>query len=68
MSITNFHGKNPKFAYAALSRFDYKATIEFFEQLGIVYKVEEGGKGTLFQPGLSVLDVLRYELEKTGLK
>jgi predicted Rossmann fold flavoprotein len=69
LSITNFHGKNPKFAFAALSRFDFKATIEFFEQLGIVYKIEEGGKVfPVSNQASSVLDVLRYELEKTGVK
>ena len=69
LSISNFHGRNPKFAFAALSRFDLEETIEFFEQLGVSHKVEEGGKVfPVSNQASSVLDVLRYELEEIGVK
>lgn len=69
LSISNYHGKNPKFAFAALSRFDVKRTIAFFERLGVAHKVEEGGKVfPMSNQASSVLDVLRYELEELGVK
>ncbi|NLI11846.1 NAD(P)/FAD-dependent oxidoreductase [Pelotomaculum propionicicum] len=68
LDISCYHGKNPDFARAALSRFDFKKTIDFFEDLGIAHKVEEAGKVfPVSNQASSVLDVLRYELEKTGV-
>ncbi len=68
LDISFYHGKNPDFARAALSRFDFNKTIGFFEELGIAHKVEEGGKVfPVSNQASSVLDVLRYELEKTGV-
>ena len=64
LSIDNYHGDNPKFAYSALSRFDFNQTMEFFERLGVTCKVEEGGKVyPASDQASSVLDVLRHELE-----
>ncbi len=69
LSILNYHGKNSKFAHAALTRFDVKKTIDFFERLGIAHKVEEGGKVfPVSNQASSVLDVLRYELEDKGVR
>ena len=42
--IRYFHGSNPKFALGPLTAFDPYMTIQFFEELGISHKVEEGGK------------------------
>jgi len=68
LEITNYHGRNPEFARGALNRFNVRKTIDFFEYLGITHKVEDGGK--VF-PGSgqasSVLDVMRYELDETGV-
>jgi len=69
LDISNYHGRHPEFAGWALNRFDVRKTIDFFERLGVVHKVEEGGK--VFprsNQASSVLDVMRYELEKTGVK
>jgi predicted Rossmann fold flavoprotein len=69
IDIQRFHGKNPNFAYAALSRFDVKQTIDFFESLGVACKEEEGGKVYPFSDqASSVLDVLRYELSTLGVE
>lgn len=69
MHISNFHGKNPGFAGDALSIFDARKTIEFFERLGIAHKVEEGGKVFPFSnQASSVLDILRYALEESGIE
>lgn len=67
--LSCYHGKNPGFARAALSSFDIKKTIDFFECLGVAHKVEEGGKVfPVSNQASSVLDVLRYELEETGVR
>ena len=68
LSANCYHGKNPDFVYGALSAFDVSKTIGFFEKLGIAPRVEEGGKVfPMSGQASSVLDLLRYELEKTGV-
>jgi len=69
LSIDNYHGKNPKFAYSCLSKFGVAETLDFFERLGITPAIEEKGKvfPLSFQSS-SVLDVLRFELEDLGVE
>ena len=68
LHLKHYHGQNPKFAYSALTEFDYQKTLEFFGELGIVPKTETGGKVfPLSEQASSVLDVLRFELEKRGV-
>ena len=68
-NIGYFHGTNPKFALGALSAFDPYMTIQFFEELGISHKVEEGGKVFPFSDqATSVLDVLRMEIDRLNKK
>ncbi len=69
INIKRYHGNNPKFAYGALNQFDEQQTMDFFEYLGIRCKVEEEGKVyPSSDQASSVLDVMRYELEKLGVK
>lgn len=66
--ISCYSGKNPEFAYGALSNFTIDATIEFFEKLGITPKVEEFGKVfPMSDQASSILDVLLYELNELGV-
>ena len=69
IDISRYHGNQPKFAVGPLNRFGSKDTIAFFGELGIVPMVEQ--KGKVFprsgQAG-SVLDVLRFELERLGVR
>ncbi|KPU46239.1 ferredoxin--NADP reductase [Oxobacter pfennigii] len=68
IDVDRYHGKHPEFVYGPLNSFDYDATIDFFEKLGIAHIVEDEGK--VFPMSLqasSVLDVLRYELEDLGV-
>lgn len=69
LSIENYHGENGKFAYSALSQLDVDMTLDFFEKLGISPVVEPGGKifPLSFQAS-SVLDVLRYEMDKLNIE
>lgn len=69
IDISRYHGRHPEFIYGAFSRFDYYRTIEFFEELGIAPKIEDGGKVfPLSEQSSSVLDVLRYEIEALGVE
>jgi len=69
LDIAHYHGLNPKFAFGALSRFDFYKTIEFFEKLGVAWKIEDGGKVfPVSNQASSVLDVMRYELETLGVE
>jgi len=66
--INYYHGSNPQFAYNALSNFGVQETIDLFEKLGIAHKVEELGKVfPMPDQASSVLDVLMYELNETGV-
>lgn len=68
-SIANYHGSNPRFVFSALSQFGVEQTLTFFERLGVAHKVEEAGKVFPFSlQASSVLDVLRYELDETGVE
>lgn len=69
LEISNYHGSRPKFAAAALNRFDVRKTMDFFEDLGVTCKVEDGGK--VFprsDQATGVLDVMRYETESIGVQ
>jgi len=69
LSASNYHGKNPKFVYSALSSFDLYQTLDFFERLGITPAIEDDGRvfPLSFQSS-SVLDVLRYEIKDLGVR
>ncbi|MGI6066364.1 MAG: NAD(P)/FAD-dependent oxidoreductase [Bacillota bacterium] len=63
-----YHGTNPQFASKVLTDFSVEETIEFFEKLGIAHKVESLGKVfPMSDQASSVLDLLMYELNKTGV-
>lgn len=67
--IQYYHGKNPKFIHGAFGQFDVQQTMDFFEYLGIHCKVEGGGKVyPASDQATSVLEVLRYELQRLGVK
>lgn len=68
-SIANYHGNSPRFAYSALSQFGVEQTLDFFARLGVEHRIEEGGKVFPFSlQASSVLDVMRYELETSGVR
>jgi predicted Rossmann fold flavoprotein len=68
MSLNSFHGADRDFIGTALSAFGRNEVLEFFERLGIVPASEDGGKifPLSFQSS-SMLDVLRYEIERSGV-
>lgn len=67
--VEKYHGKNPKFILSAFSQFSPADTIDFFERLGLLTKTEEAGKVYPYSDqASSVLDVLRMEIERLGIK
>ncbi|WP_058486764.1 BaiN/RdsA family NAD(P)/FAD-dependent oxidoreductase [Defluviitalea phaphyphila] len=69
METKRFHSSYPKFVMGALNRFNVNQTLDFFERLGISYKIEDGGKVfPMSDQASSVLDVLRYEIQRLGIK
>lgn len=69
VSADNYHGAAPKFVSNVLQQFDRTKTLRFFEELGIAWRVEDEGKiFPLSDQASSVLDVLRYEMERLGVR
>lgn len=69
LTINNYHGNDYKFAEFALSNFDVKTTMEYFEKLGITPAVEDDGKAyPLSFQSSSMLDIFRYEIEERGIE
>ncbi len=64
MRLDYFHGSNRNFIDDVLKLFDRDDTLDFFEKLGIMPKIEEGKIFPMSLQSSSVLDVLRYELER----
>lgn len=69
LTINNYHGSNPKFAYSALTELNVDKTIEFFEKMGITPAVEDNGKvfPLSFQSS-SMLDIFRYQIEEEEIE
>ena len=64
-----FHSNNRKFIKGPLNSFDVNTTLDFFEYLGLAYKVEDNSKVyPKSDQASSVLDILRYRLEELGVK
>lgn len=69
LNINSYHGTDYKFAEFALSNFDVKTTMEYFEKLGITPAIEDNGKAyPLSFQSSSMLDILRYEIEDRGIE
>ena len=65
----HYHGGDPDFVRQALLKLGPAQTRAFFEELGILTKVEDGGKVfPLCGQASAVLDVLRYEMRRLGVE
>lgn len=68
-SLDRYHGENIEFATTAFKTFDVNMTLNFFEGLGISCRTEEDGKIYPFSSqASSVIDVLRYELQRLNIE
>ena len=64
-----YHGKNTDFITYTTEKFWVGETLDFFSELGLLYKVEDEGKVYPYSNhATSVLDVLRFELDRLGVK
>ncbi|WP_326910277.1 NAD(P)/FAD-dependent oxidoreductase [Sedimentibacter sp. MB31-C6] len=69
ISLDRYHGTNIKKAAKVLNFFDLSYTLSFFEDLGIYVYTDESGK--VYPNSLqasSILDVLRYEIERLNIE
>ncbi len=68
-SAENYHGENGEFVRPALEKFPPKATLRFFKDLGLLTVTEYGGRVyPLSNSANSVVDVLRFALERSGVE
>lgn len=64
----NYYGKNRDFVRGAIEQFWVEDTLNFFSELGILYKVEDGGKVYPYcDQASAVLDVLRMRAAEDGI-
>ncbi|MCI8619315.1 MAG: NAD(P)/FAD-dependent oxidoreductase [Oscillospiraceae bacterium] len=67
-SLAHYHGEAPDFVQPALAAFGAEQTIAFFQKLGLLTVCEASGKYYPYSDqAASVLDVLRFALEKSNL-
>ena len=65
----NYHGDDPAFALPALAAFSPQDTLDFFSALGLMTVEEYGGRVyPLSNSANSVVDVLRFALEESGVE
>ena len=65
----NYHGEEPGFAVPALTAFPPSAALDWFHSLGLVTVEEYGGRVyPLSNAANSVVDVLRFALERRGVE
>lgn len=65
----NYHGRDVAFIEYATEHFWVNNTLDFFEKLGLLYKIESDGKVYPYSNvAASVLDILRFELERLNVE
>ena len=68
-ALSNYHGEQPEFAKYALERFSPQDTLDYFAALGLMTVEEYGGRVyPLSNSANSVLDVLRFAIERAGIE
>ena len=69
VDATELHYNHPYFVKTVFEQMSPKKTLTFFEELGIIPKVEDEGKTyPLSEQASSIVDVLVYEIERLGIK
>ena len=64
-----YHGEEPDFVRPALERFPPEAALDYFRKLGLLTVEEVGGRVyPLSNSANSVLDVLRFALDRAGVE
>ncbi len=69
VDATEYNYNHPRFVKNIFEQFGPDKTLQFFESLGIVPKIEEEGKTyPLSEQSSSIVDVLGFEIEKLSIK
>ena len=64
-----YHGNSPEFARFALDTYDVQNTLEWFRDMGLFTVAEDSGRVYPYSDQAnSVVDVLRFALEKTNIQ
>ena len=64
-----YHGNSPEFSQTARNVFDVEATLEWFRSMGLFTVAEESGRVYPYSDQAnSVVDVLRFALEKSNIQ
>lgn len=67
--LSDYHGENTGFIEFAENNFWVPETLEKFSDMGLLYRVEDEGKVYPYSNAAStVLDVLRFEIERKNIK
>lgn len=67
--IDNYFGEDKDLISEIIDQYWVPDTLEYFESIGLLYKVEDEGKVYPYSnSATSVLDVLRFQLEKLNVK
>ena len=67
-SVKYYHGKSPDYCGNVFAKFGVNDTIDFFKGLGIIPRIEREGYVYPFSnQATSILDVLRYEIDRLGI-
>ncbi len=67
--INNYYGSDRDFVKGAIRRWWVRDTLEFFSELGVLWKEEQDGKVYPYSDtASSVLDVLRMRIARLGVK
>ncbi len=64
MDAACFRGDDTSIVAKVLARFGFPETIQFFEELGVIWKSRQGYVYPLSDQASTILDVLRMELER----
>ncbi|MBO5851778.1 MAG: aminoacetone oxidase family FAD-binding enzyme [Clostridia bacterium] len=67
VNLSNFHGKNPQFAYDLVTKYDYNDFTNFLNELGVLTVVDGFKLYPYSKQASSVLDALRFKLDSLGV-
>lgn len=63
ISLSNYHGKNPHFAYDLVNLYDQNSLIQFFNELGVLTSYDGSKLYPYSKQASSILDALRFKLQ-----
>ncbi len=66
-NLLHYHGDDPSFPLFSLQEFSHKSLLDFFENLGVLFRCEEGKYYPYSETAATILDVLRFYCEKCNV-